>query len=354
MSLRNLLKATLTDVKVDREKDNLVCIYENGQIRYIPSPIIKDGKVYSKKQVGKGKVTEKGVLIGGEGHTWEEYEWYEEVLVPVFNSDLVPENDKPKVNKNYESVMQYAKEHPETILCYGDNPGGKKVIWLSEFEAEKRLHKLQEQYDNIHIEVRHSCGNLLFNGIHYVLSCRVPSAVWEHIKHCFKYTDTKKLNDEVWGESFVGYEILPDKIKEVEDLLEIPDHLRINNLQEVEQKQREAREQREREKEQFIIEIETEFSRENSIPHEIPEGKKISLDGEEVPFRHMNSVIYGGGEWFIIQPNAIWRVINNGADGDDWSLNNICTGGAGAIGLKFEKTPKRMELLEKLKNNPIE
>ena len=42
--------------------------------------------------------------------------------------------------------------------------------------------------------------------------------------------------------------------------------------------------------------------------------------------------IYGGGEWFVIGEERIWHVRNNGTDGGDWSLNNVRTGGAGAIG----------------------
>ncbi len=50
--------------------------------------------------------------------------------------------------------------------------------------------------------------------------------------------------------------------------------------------------------------------------------------------------IYGGGDWWVIQPDAIWYIQNNGADGDNWSLNNVRTGGAGAIGwrMPFNKT----------------
>lgn len=53
--------------------------------------------------------------------------------------------------------------------------------------------------------------------------------------------------------------------------------------------------------------------------------------------------IYGGGEWYVIQPDHIWYIENNGSDGADWSLNNIRTGGAGAIGYRVPRTP----LLEK-------
>ena len=49
--------------------------------------------------------------------------------------------------------------------------------------------------------------------------------------------------------------------------------------------------------------------------------------------------IYGGGERIIIGDDKIWYVQNNGADGDDWSRNNVRTGGAGAIGWYVPKTP---------------
>lgn len=42
--------------------------------------------------------------------------------------------------------------------------------------------------------------------------------------------------------------------------------------------------------------------------------------------------IYGGGDWFVVGEHWIWYCRNNGADGDDWSRNNVRTGGAGAIG----------------------
>lgn len=58
--------------------------------------------------------------------------------------------------------------------------------------------------------------------------------------------------------------------------------------------------------------------------------------------------IYGGGEWWVIQPDAIWFIRNNGADGDDWDLNNVVTGGAGAIGWRLPRTPEMEAELREL------
>lgn len=56
--------------------------------------------------------------------------------------------------------------------------------------------------------------------------------------------------------------------------------------------------------------------------------------------------IYGGGSWFVIGSDWIWYVQNNGADGDDWSRNNVRTGGAGAIGWR---APYSDDLARKIK-----
>lgn len=52
-------------------------------------------------------------------------------------------------------------------------------------------------------------------------------------------------------------------------------------------------------------------------------------------FRGANTVIVGGGEWFVVDGSDVWYVQNNGSDGADWSQNNVMTGGAGAIGWRI-------------------
>ncbi len=61
------------------------------------------------------------------------------------------------------------------------------------------------------------------------------------------------------------------------------------------------------------------------------EGSHV-LTGEEIFIPDSGQRIYGAGRWFVIESGRIWTVKNNGMDGDDWSGNNVTTGGAGAIG----------------------
>lgn len=58
--------------------------------------------------------------------------------------------------------------------------------------------------------------------------------------------------------------------------------------------------------------------------------------------------IYGGGEQWVIQPDKIWYIRNNGMDGDDWSQNNIGTGGAGAIGTYIPYDEETASLLREM------
>jgi len=80
---------------------------------------------------------------------------------------------------------------------------------------------------------------------------------------------------------------------------------------------------------------------------ECPVGEHL-VDGERL-LDHQDA--YGGGDWFVITDTDIWYVQNNGADGDDWSRNNVLTGGAGAIGWRMPYNAELVEELRILNNN---
>jgi hypothetical protein len=73
-----------------------------------------------------------------------------------------------------------------------------------------------------------------------------------------------------------------------------------------------------------------------------PPGDQIWID--------KNSIGYGGGTWVVIEPgeNYFWYVRNN--DGDDWSRNNVQTGGAGAIGYRLPMTDEARVLIDVAKD----
>lgn len=63
--------------------------------------------------------------------------------------------------------------------------------------------------------------------------------------------------------------------------------------------------------------------------------------------------IYGGGDAFVLGTTHVWYIRNNGADGDDWSQNNVSTGGAGAIGWRMKRTPTLARVLKRLAGVPL-
>jgi hypothetical protein len=81
-----------------------------------------------------------------------------------------------------------------------------------------------------------------------------------------------------------------------------------------------------------------------------PGKKSLSLDGERFDDPQNPQIIYGGGEWYVLQEKEkMWHVQNNGMDGDDWSRNNIRTGGAGAIGRMLPYNEKIAGMIRDLK-----
>ena len=68
------------------------------------------------------------------------------------------------------------------------------------------------------------------------------------------------------------------------------------------------------------------------VEGERPAGKNTP-EGEIIPFGN-GHVATGGERWFVVGPSYVWAVQNNGRDDDNWVLNNVETGGPGAIGAR--------------------
>jgi hypothetical protein len=81
-----------------------------------------------------------------------------------------------------------------------------------------------------------------------------------------------------------------------------------------------------------------EFQRRGDFPSPL---RPESIRGEVVCEKNPRLRLTGGGSWFVITPNEIWYIRNNGADGDDWSQNNVSVnGGTPSMGWKVRKTPE--------------
>jgi len=239
--------------------------------------------------------------------------------------------------------------------------GGRFVLEGDFLKCEKGCGKVsireREVLEGEEWIIKALTGNIVYtvasgeDGSVQALSARVPPDIWKLIARDMYYIrseeDMEGLAD--WGgERYRGWAV---GCREVEKTLVREAEKRATATEREEAKilleREEAMKKRDKEvkvkKEELKLIInELHKAFENA---EYPKDE-FTLEGEEIqnPFNAQN--IYGGGEWFVIREREIWYVQNNGMDGDDWSRNNVRTGGAGAIGVKL---PYSKELAEKIR-----
>ena len=75
---------------------------------------------------------------------------------------------------------------------------------------------------------------------------------------------------------------------------------------------------------------------------ERPDGRDNRAEGTTIYLsqRDRESIIYGSGNYLVVGEEWIWAIMQHGMDGDDWSANNVRTGGAGAIGWRIPTDAK--------------
>lgn len=172
----------------------------------------------------------------------------------------------------------------------------------------------------------------------YSLSAEVPRDTWKKIaKHFSKFDRDEE--DALDGELRGWLTAQPEA---VEKILNVREELTLTYRREQAKKRRENEEKKAQELQAKLNDIEKAFNNaeypdpKKEAPGEAaqfrPGYEKMRVEGEEIQHPINPENLYGGGEWWVIQPEWIWHIRNNGADGDNWSRNNVYTGGAGAIG----------------------
>lgn len=198
-----------------------------------------------------------------------------------------------------------------------------------------------------------SAGTSWETGLSYwELNAHVPDDVWREIRGYFdKVEQGGDLEHPVSGWVIIGHENaekVREKLRVLAQKFATPEHHR--SAQELIAASQQAREreqavqQKKKEMKKIVAEIKQIFHEHG----EKPSGSYV-VDGEVIdnPFCRRN--IYGGGEWWVIQKDYIWYVMNNGGDGDDWSLNNVVTGGAGAIGIRIPYDEHVAQMIRELR-----
>lgn len=201
-----------------------------------------------------------------------------------------------------------------------------------EEEREARRIEMQKKArENVHLVFYNQSWS---SGLkYYKLSARIDHDDWLKVKHLFhfaNYSWDDEENDTLTGERLYGW--VTTQPEKVEDALGIPEELRLVAREE------KVRQRKERKDYALNVFNNSLDSIKNYFEEaEIPKGDFV-LEGERVDNPRFPQNIYGGGQWFVLQEEEgyIWYVHNNGRDGDNWGLNNVVTGGAGAIGYRIK------------------
>jgi len=276
----------------------------------------------------------------------------------TFEFYLDEEGDKVKlVCKN---------EWRETETTYVGKVQGKNCMSISKMDIrlDGRILHYVALPDSVYNAFQYAKSNFSFRNIclHYAgqsaetgikwysLSADVPREMWRKIAKYFSKFDRDE-EDALYGELMGWLTAQPDA---VEKILNVQEEFTLAYRTEQAKKRREEEEKKANELQAKLDEIGQAFENaeypdpEKEAPKEAAEFmkgyEKIKVKGVEIQHPTHPKNIYGG-EWWVIQPEWIWHIRNNGHDGDDWGRNNVNTGGAGAIGVRV---PFSEELAEKI------
>ena len=171
----------------------------------------------------------------------------------------------------------------------------------------------------------------------YSLSAEVPRDVWRKISKYFEkfWDDEDALDGELRG-------WLTAQPEAVEKILNVREELTLAYRRREAEKRREEKKKKTQKLQEKIDEIGMAFENaeypdpKTEAPEEAAQYQtgceKMRVEGEKIQNPQNPENPWGGGEWWVIQDSWIWYIKNNGFDGDNWSVNNVQTGGAGAIG----------------------
>jgi len=174
------------------------------------------------------------------------------------------------------------------------------------------------------------------HGMAYRLTTRLERSEWAKIaKHMLYVTTDDEMGMDADDHNLGWVTFYP---REVEEALGITGDRTVAGQREAAKRRRDDPALARR---RAIVQRVKEIAHEIRETGERPEGMN-DPDGDRL---FDTQDIYGGGDWFVVGPEYLWHVQNNGMDGDNWSYNNVRTGGAGAIGYRVPaSSPMTAEL----------
>ena len=178
---------------------------------------------------------------------------------------------------------------------------------------------------------------------YYRLSGFVPRETWGMIAEHFERFGFDDADGELYG-------WLTSQPEAVEKILGVREELTLEHRRRKAEKRREEKKKKTQELQAKVDDIKKAFTEAEYPDPEKESGcEKIRVEGEKIQNPLNPEKPWGSGEWWVIQESWIWYVQNNGFDGDDWSRNNVQTGGAGAIGVRVKFSEELADKIRGLK-----
>ncbi len=270
-----------------------------------------------------------------------------EVLVSFERGGFYP---LVRQNKFDPSTADGVGEHPALCSCTGATPEtatplvasktaavcplcGKRVPFLktpADYRAEREEERRKAREDLRLIPA----GRTADFGMAYCLSTRISNEEWRKVSEYMRYITTRDEAGMDADDYDFGWVTFQPGL--VEEALGITGKKCIG--------WREPQDNLVSKRKREILQRVGEIAHMIWTVGEMPEGTNSPV-GDRL---FDSQDVHGGGDWFVVGPEHIWHIKNNGMDGDDWTLNNVRTGGAGAIGRRVPADPELTDELQKL------
>lgn len=319
-------------------------IKEDGDKKLI-SGIIYEGYLCQIRKIGIGKGIEKGGIFDGEGDSWTEYKSYRNEYIPVFSLNLIKKYhaDMEKA-KNIETIDEALADDilKKCLFKLGKNEDGTIIVnYDEEVKQEQQQKKVERDKKNKFLRQHNYCWK---KESRYIDSWTAISEGLDDYDGDFK---------EEWVLRGPDNEVVID----MEDILlklgyydKETTKQKLNDKKDIENRKREYQQKmKELNDAKKIVETWFDNHLENSI--EIPNSDSVKRDckGESYHFSGHGHDIYGCGVGYIVDElnKKLWKIKNNGMDGDNWSYNNYETGGAGAIAFLFKWNDEVVNIIKK-------
>ena len=256
---------------------------------------------------------------------------------PLLCGDCIDRNNYPVKTKKeqYDTAkhgVQFIYNKTDNILECPTCHRTIKVLKTYDEYMEEQMLKQKKERENVHLEFYDKSWS---SGLEYYrLNCKIESDKWDKVKRYFTYKRYDEDDDEqdtMYGNRLTGW--FTTHPLEVEKALCVKEELTI-------QYRRQARALEEKKHRETIL-------RRNRLKNMISKCfHEYGMDSPEIGLEDITGLrlepksdkwdVYGNGTVFIINDDWIWHIRNNGADGDDWTRNNVRTRGAGAIGMRVK------------------